>query len=641
MANVAIDYTSRDFQSLKNDLITIVQNRLAQGTEKKVWDATDPSDFGVALVEAFAYVGDIANYYIDRVANEAYLPTAVQRDSVLKLARALNYTPSGFTRSTVEVTASNSSSTALTIPAFTQLTVTAPTVNSSTTKLIFTVTESVEIPAKTSGVAGTADVELSYGEDVSLRPENKAETEDEIDGEYLTTSSTGYANQEYTLKGTNPVDSSIQVYVEESGTYVEWTKITHLYDASSSDNVYSVRINGDNSATVVFGDGVSGAVPGAGAEVRVKYAVLPQGGPIGNIPAGLKDWKVTAVPSNLDITVASLAGLSFSNAEAGSGGSNPESNDSIRINAPKALTTLNRAVSLYDFANLSAGVPGVGADKSTAYAETAKSVLVYVAPEKDTALQAWYPGFTDDNSEVRPSLLELTSDVYESVITKCQIGTSLTVLPPEYVDVNIAILYERPRELTDLVVQDSIKKALFDNYGYDAIKFDIPIWVESLESTLKAKSVASRVKVMYLYKDSEEARLAPTRSTIIPGQGELLIFSDILRTGTTSISALQMFPIAALNNLTYSAGATPTKAFNSSLYQYTVKLTNATSSLTLTPTKVIAADVVTYKLNGKPHSGATFSSIPVNKKQKIEVVVTSEDQANTTTYTLTVLRKKA
>jgi hypothetical protein len=640
MANTAIDYTSRDFQSLKADIIKVVQDRLSNSVDKKVWDATDPADFAVALVEAFAYVGDVANYYIDRAANEAYLPTAVQRSSVLKLARAINYNPSGFTQSVVDVTVSNNTETAALIPFGTQLTVTVPTANKSTTRLIFTVSETVEVPAKTGGTEGTATATLYYGEDISLRPENLAQSSTEIDGEYLTTSSTGYAYQSYTLKETNPVDSSVRLYVEENGEYVLWTRVEHLYDYGPSANVYSLVTNADNSVTVSFGDGTSGAVPSTGAEIRVQYAVLPQGGPIGNIPAGLKDWKVTAVPSNLDITAASLAHLKFNNADVGSGGSDPESTASIRLNAPKALSAMTRAVALLDFATLSAGVPGVGANKSASYAESPKSVLVYVGPEKDNAEQSWYPGFNDTNSEIKDSLLELTDTVHDYLVERSQIGTSVTVLPPEYVDVNIVILYERPAELTDVIVQDSIKNALFNNYGYEGVKFDTPIWVESLESDLKSKSVANRVKVLYLYKDSEEARLAPTRSTLIPGQGELLIFSDKLREGTTDLEAFQMFPIAALNNLTYSSGKV-NRTFNSSVYKYSLKIANGISSVTLTPTKVISDDVVTYKINGKPHSGGTFTSIPVNKKQIIEVIVTSEDTANVTTYTVTVLRAKA
>lgn len=640
MANIAIDYTSRDFQSIKADLIKVIQNRLAQSPEGKVWDATDSSDFALALVEAFAYVGDITNYYIDRIANEAYLPTAVQRSSILKLAKSLNYQPSGFTQATVVVTASNSQAQDAVIPAGTELSVTVPSGNKSTTRIMFTTAEEVTVPAKSAGVAGTADVTLYCGEDVSLRSENKAVSATELDGEYLTTSSSGYANQSYNLKVGNPVESSIQIYVEENQKYILWTQVDHLYDYGPQATVYSVTINADNSATISFGDGVSGVIPVQGAEIKAQYSVLAEGGTLGNVPAGLKDWKVVAVPSNLDVAVADLAHLTFSNSEAGYGGTNPESNDSIRLNAPKALTTLNRAVSLVDYANLSVGVPGVGAGKAASYADSPRSVVVYVGPEKDVGQQGWYPGYNDSNTEVRDSLVDLTNSVEKFLEDRSLVGTSITVLPPEYVDVNIYVLYKRPEELSDSVVQSSIKTALFNAYGYDAMTFDKRIWPDAVEAELKANSSASRISVRYLYKDSISARETPTRDTLVANEGELFIFSDALRDAETNLYGLQMFPFASLLNLTFSAG-TVNKVFNSAVYSYGVKLPHGTSSLTLTPTKIISSDVVTYTLNGKPHSTGVFTSIPVNKKQTIGVVVTSEDGSNSTTYTISVVRAKA
>ena len=100
---VSIDYTSRDYYALRDALIQRVQER----TGGK-WAGNDPSDFGVALVETFAYMGDIINYYIDRVANESYLGTATQRQSVLNLASMLGYTAGGYTSATVNVTLTNS-----------------------------------------------------------------------------------------------------------------------------------------------------------------------------------------------------------------------------------------------------------------------------------------------------------------------------------------------------------------------------------------------------------------------------------------------------------------------------------------------------------------------------------------------------
>ena len=84
-----IDYTSRDYTSLVNDLLTLIPSFLPEWTDRS------PGDFGIVLIELFAYVGDILNFYNDRIANESFIATAQQRQSVLNIASLLDYTPHG------------------------------------------------------------------------------------------------------------------------------------------------------------------------------------------------------------------------------------------------------------------------------------------------------------------------------------------------------------------------------------------------------------------------------------------------------------------------------------------------------------------------------------------------------------------
>lgn len=54
----------------------------------------DPSDFSIALLDAWAVVLDILTFYQERFANEAFLRTAVDQRSVFELARLVGYVPS-------------------------------------------------------------------------------------------------------------------------------------------------------------------------------------------------------------------------------------------------------------------------------------------------------------------------------------------------------------------------------------------------------------------------------------------------------------------------------------------------------------------------------------------------------------------
>jgi hypothetical protein len=92
-----IDYTSRDYAALINDLLTLIPSYLPEWTDRS------PGDFGIVLIELFAYMGDILNFYSDRIANESFLATAQQRQSVLNIASLLDYAPHGNVSATVQL----------------------------------------------------------------------------------------------------------------------------------------------------------------------------------------------------------------------------------------------------------------------------------------------------------------------------------------------------------------------------------------------------------------------------------------------------------------------------------------------------------------------------------------------------------
>jgi predicted phage baseplate assembly protein len=52
----------------------------------------DPGDFSIALLDGWAAVADVLTFYQERIANEGYLGTAVERRSILELARLVGYT---------------------------------------------------------------------------------------------------------------------------------------------------------------------------------------------------------------------------------------------------------------------------------------------------------------------------------------------------------------------------------------------------------------------------------------------------------------------------------------------------------------------------------------------------------------------
>jgi hypothetical protein len=53
----------------------------------------EPDDPAIALLDAWAMVGDVLTFYQERIANEGYLRTATERRSVLELGRLVGYRP--------------------------------------------------------------------------------------------------------------------------------------------------------------------------------------------------------------------------------------------------------------------------------------------------------------------------------------------------------------------------------------------------------------------------------------------------------------------------------------------------------------------------------------------------------------------
>src|SRR5947209_3140502 len=53
----------------------------------------DPSDPSVAMLDSWATVADVLTFYQERIANEGYLPTAIERRSIVELARLIGYKP--------------------------------------------------------------------------------------------------------------------------------------------------------------------------------------------------------------------------------------------------------------------------------------------------------------------------------------------------------------------------------------------------------------------------------------------------------------------------------------------------------------------------------------------------------------------
>ena len=129
---------------------------------------------------------------------------------------------------------------------------------------------------------------------------------------------------------------------------VAWTEVGWLYGSGPADQVYTVLAGADGKTYVRFGDGATGAcLPTGTNNIQATYrygigrAGVARAGQISTLlsrPLGLK---------------------AAANPLASTGGTDPETIDQARPNAPVSVMTLSRIVSLEDAGNFAAASAGI------------------------------------------------------------------------------------------------------------------------------------------------------------------------------------------------------------------------------------------------------------------------------------------
>ena len=128
---------------------------------------------------------------------------------------------------------------------------------------------------------------------------------------------------------------------------VEWTARPELLSSSPDDYHYVVEINDDSAAQLRFGDGQTGIRPEAGSAFRVAYRI--GNGTAGNVGA----QTITHLAFTATTIVPGIRRVW--NPLAATGGTDPESLDDVRTNAPAAFgDSIERAVTADDYAAIAA-----------------------------------------------------------------------------------------------------------------------------------------------------------------------------------------------------------------------------------------------------------------------------------------------
>lgn len=455
-----IDYTDKDYSSLRQSLLDLAAYRLPEWTDRS------PADLGVLLVDLFAYVGDVVSYYQDRIASEAFPDTAVERRSIIHLLRLIGYELSGPVAASAEVdlvftAPGQGQPTTVTIPSRAQFAATAPPAPSTTPAPTFEYLGPDLVVDLTSGrVSPRTDGELV----LSNLPVRHSRS---VVGEVLG-SSTGEPNQHFALAGSPAQLDTLTLTVDEGAGPVTWTQRTnlayHVDDSGSvqpsgaTDRDFTTQLDEHGVTTVLFGDGVFGRIPPTGAaNIRATYTV--GGGAAGNVPPGAISVIRTQVPGLTAV----------SNPLPSVGGADAEPIERAVRLGPQAFRSGDRAVTLRDYTALAMQVGGVA--KVRARSTGWNRVDLYIAPE---------------GSVVAPAPPALKQKLVSYLDTRRMVGTSVRVLDAVPVPIDIAVEVVPEPHHDPGAVQQHAQTAVAGVVAFDTVDFARPIYLSKVYEAVEA-----------------------------------------------------------------------------------------------------------------------------------------------------------
>ncbi len=318
-----IDHTSRDFEAIRDDLINLIP------FFSEEWTDFNPSDLGIVLLELMAYMADVLHFYVDRQALECFLPSAIKRESVINLLKLIDFELSSAA------------------PASADLTFTTPAVK--TFDIVISEKTKVSTTSTPNPIFFETDTEATiFAGDTSVVV---GATEGES-GEEDVGASNGTAFQQFLMDSVPIIDGTLKVFLNEGTGEEEWEVVDTLFGASSTDKKVTIQRDDEDRITLFFGDSGQGKIPLNAATIRATFRL--GGGIIGNVGVGT----ITTIVDTI-IAGGGPITLAVTNLLPASGGEERQSIEDAKIQGPRTLRTLNRAVTREDFKTLSEGFPGV------------------------------------------------------------------------------------------------------------------------------------------------------------------------------------------------------------------------------------------------------------------------------------------
>lgn len=471
--NQVLDYMSRDYSSLLEAMRELIPRKLPEWT-----DYDSEADFGNVLLELFAHMGDILSYYQDRIANESFLATARERRSIIHHLRLIGYRLATAT------------------PASTTLTLQFP----------LTCTDVVTVRRgdafATKSLKDRPSVRFEYlGDDLvidcnTLEIETGADNkkykvksvpveEGRLIGEDILGTSNGTPNQRFPLGYTKlilrsigssaEVHRDIRITTELGGVIDQWNLQESLAFSREGQRDYTIEIDEDEQATVVFGDGARGLIPASSAVIKAGYRV--GGGTQGNVP-------LDTIQTIVDAPALSLAGAKVTNPGPATGGADRESIERAATHAPRVFRTLKRAVTAEDYEALALDFNGVG--KARTESTNWNTVTLFVAPE----------GGGKVSDILRANLLAYFED-------KRPLSSIIEIEDVDYVKIYVTANVVVKSYYSQADVMEQVRQAAGDLLAFENVKFADKIYLSKFYEAIEAIEGVEYVTITEFRREGE------------------------------------------------------------------------------------------------------------------------------------------
>ena len=311
---VVSDY---DFDQVKSNLKSFLQGQ----TSFQDYDF-EGSSLNI-LLDILSYNTHYLGYLANMSTNEVYLDSADIRNNIVSLAKMIGYTPSSprAPLASIDITLNNATGSSVTMSKGTVFTTTV-----DDTSYQYVNNSDITI-TPVNGVYKFSDVQVYEGSLVTFK---------------YTVDSTD-VDQKFIIPSDKADTSTLLVKVQNSAT--DTTTNTYSLaggynNVTATSKVYFIQEGQDGKYEVYFGDGVNGIALADGNIIILEYIVTNK-----TVSNGANSFTLSGnIGGFSDVTITTV-----SNSQGGSDG---ETNESIKHNAPLQYAAQDRAVTSTDYESL-------------------------------------------------------------------------------------------------------------------------------------------------------------------------------------------------------------------------------------------------------------------------------------------------